>query len=108
MGVGILSSFAAREVFVGTMSTLYSLEDDAPEKTVIEKMRTDVRPDGEKVFNFATGISILIFYAFAMQCISTIAVVYRETKSWKWTGIQLVFMSGLAYFASMIVYQFLK
>ena len=108
MGVGILSSFAAREVFVGTMSTLYSLDDEAEEQTVIEKMKADIKPNGEKVFNFATGISILIFYAFAMQCISTIAVVYRETKSWKWTAIQLVFMSGLAYFVSMIAYQFLK
>ena len=108
MGVGILSSFAAREVFVGTMSTLYSLDDEAEEQTVIEKMKADVKPNGEKVFNFATGISILIFYAFAMQCISTIAVVYRETKSWKWTAIQLVFMSGLAYLASMLVYQFFK
>ena len=108
MGVGILSSFAAREVFVGTISTLYSLDDEAEEQTVIEKMKADVKPNGEKVFNFATGISILIFYAFAMQCISTIAVVYRETKSWKWTAIQLVFMSGLAYFVSMIAYQILK
>lgn len=108
MGVGILTSFAAREVFVGTMSTLYSLDDEAEEQTVIEKMKADVKPNGEKVFNFATGISILIFYAFAMQCISTIAVVYRETKSWKWTAIQLVFMSGLAYFVSMIAYQILK
>ena len=108
MGVGILSSFAAREVFVGTMSTLYSLDDEAEEQTVIEKMKADVKPNSEKVFNFATGISILIFYAFAMQCISTIAVVYRETKSWKWTAIQLVFMSGLAYFVSMIAYQILK
>lgn len=108
MGVGILTSFAAREVFVGTMSTLYSLDDDAPEKSVIEKMRSDVKPNGDKVFSFATGLSILIFYAFAMQCISTIAVVYRETKSWKWTVIQLVFMSGLAYLASMLVYQFFK
>ena len=108
MGVGILSSFAAREVFVGTMSTLYSLDDEAEEQTVIEKMKADVKPNGEKVFNFATGISILIFYAFAMQCISTIAVVYRETKSWKWTAIQLVFMSGLAYFVSMFAYQILK
>ncbi len=108
MGVGILSSFAAREVFVGTMSTLYSLDDKAPEKSVIEKMRNDVKPNGEKFFSFATGLSILIFYAFAMQCISTIAVVYRETKSWKWTAIQLFAMSGLAYFVSMLVYQIFK
>jgi ferrous iron transport protein B len=108
MGVGILTSFVAREVFVGTMSTLYSLEDDAPEVKVIDKMRRDVKPDGEKVFSFATGVSVLLFYAFAMQCVSTLAVVYRETKSWKWTGLQVAMMTGLAYFVSMIAYQILK
>lgn len=108
MGVGILTSFVAREVFVGTMSTLYSLDDDAPEGKVIDKMRHDVKPNGEKVFSFATGISVLLFYAFAMQCVSTIAVVYKETKSWKWTGFQVVMMTGLAYFVSMIMYQILK
>ena len=108
MGVGILTSFVAREVFVGTMSTLYSLDDDAPEGKVIDKMRNDVKPNGEKVFSFATGISILFFYAFAMQCVSTLAVVYRETKSLKWTLVQLFGMSGLAYFASLIVYQLVK
>jgi ferrous iron transport protein B len=108
MGVGILTSFVAREVFVGTMSTLYSLDDDAPEGKVIDKMRHDVKPNGEKVFNFATGVSVLLFYAFAMQCVSTLAVVYRETKSWKWTGFQVVMMTGLAYFVSMLAYQILK
>jgi ferrous iron transport protein B len=108
MGVGILTSFVAREVFVGTMSTLYSLDDDAPEGKVIDKMRRDVKPNGEKVFNFATGVSVLLFYAFAMQCVSTLAVVYRETKSWKWTGFQVVMMTGLAYFVSMLAYQILK
>ncbi|SIS83454.1 ferrous iron transport protein B [Chryseobacterium gambrini] len=108
MGVGILTSFVAREVFVGTMSTLYSLEDDAPEVKVIDKMRRDVKPNGEKVFSFATGVSVLLFYAFAMQCVSTLAVVYRETKSWKWTGLQVAMMTGLAYFVSMIAYQILK
>ena len=108
MGVGILTSFAAREVFVGTMSTLYSLDDDAPEGKVIEKMRQDTKPNGEKVFSFATGLSVLVFYAFAMQCISTVAVVYRETKSWRWTVLQIVAMSGLAYVASLIVYQVFK
>jgi len=107
MGVGILTSFAAREVFVGTMSTLYSLDDDSDER-LIEKMRTDKKSDGTPLFTFATGISILIFYAFAMQCISTIAVVYRETASRKWTFIQLIVMSGLAYLASLFVFQILK
>ena len=108
MGVGILTSFVAREVFVGTMSTLYSLDDEAPEGKIIDKMRNDTKPNGEKVFSFATGVSILFFYAFAMQCVSTLAVVYRETKSWKWTMAQLFGMSGLAYVASLIVYQILK
>ena len=108
MGVGILTSFVAREVFVGTMSTLYSLDDQAPEGKIIDKMRNDVKPNGEKVYSFATGISILFFYAFAMQCVSTLAVVYKETKSWKWTVAQLFGMSGLAYIASLIVYQILK
>ncbi len=108
MGVGILTSFVAREVFVGTMSTLYSLDDEAPEGKIIDKMRNDKKPNGEPIYSFATGVSILFFYAFAMQCVSTLAVVYRETKSWKWTMAQLFGMSGLAYFASLIVYQFLK
>lgn len=108
MGVGILTSFVAREVFVGTMSTLYSLDDDAPEGKVIDKMRNDTKPNGEKVFSFATGISVLLFYAFAMQCASTVAIVYKETKSWKWTGFQLAMMTGLAYFVSLIAYQILK
>ncbi|KIA84586.1 iron transporter FeoB [Kaistella solincola] len=108
MGVGILTSFVAREVFVGTMSTLYSLDEEAPEGTIIDKMRSDVKPNGEKVFSFATGVSILFFYAFAMQCVSTLAVVYKETKSWKWMLAQLFGMSGLAYIASLIVYQILK
>ena len=108
MGVGVLTSFVAREVFVGTLSTLYSLDDEAPEERIIDKMRNDIKPNGEKVFSFATGISILIFYAFAMQCASTLAVVYRETKSLKWTLIQLFGMSGFAYLASFITYQLLK
>lgn len=108
MGVGILTSFAAREVFVGTLSTLYSLGDDAEETTVMEKMRNDVKPNGEKVFSFATGVSILLFYAFAMQCISTLAVVYKETKSVKWTVIQTIGMTGLAILASFVAYQLLK
>ncbi|MDO5615147.1 MAG: ferrous iron transport protein B [Cruoricaptor ignavus] len=108
MGVSIITSFAAREVFVATMATLYSLDDDVEEGKIIDKMREDTRPDGTKSFTLATGVSILIYYAFAMQCIATIAVVYRETKSWKWTLLQVVFMTGLAYIAAMLVYQFLK
>lgn len=108
MGVGIISSFAAREVFVGTMSTLYSLEDDAEEGRLIDKMRADKKPDGRPVFSLATGVSILLYYAFAMQCISTIAIVYRETRSYRWTLIQVLGMTGLAYLLSFLAYQLLK
>jgi len=108
MGISILTSFAAREVFVGTLSTLYSLDDEAPEGRLIEKMRLDTHPNGEKVFSFATGVSILFFYAFAMQCISTIAVVYRETQSLKWTLLQTFAMTLLAYFSALVAYQILK
>ena len=108
MGVGVLTSFAAREVFVGTISTLYALSSDADENTLIEKMQSDVKPNGEKVFSFATGISILIFYAFSMQCVSTIAIVYRETMSYKWTIIQFFGMTTLAVLGAFLAYQLLK
>ena len=94
------------------ISTLYGLDVDVEsnegEQTLIEKMRNDVKPNGEKVFSFATGMSILMFYALAMQCISTIAIVYKETRSLKWTLVQLFGMSGLAYIVSFLTYQILK
>ncbi|QOR73253.1 ferrous iron transport protein B [Cruoricaptor ignavus] len=108
IGVGILTSFVAREVFVGTMSTLYSLEEDAPETKLIEKMHADTWPSGEKIYSLATGLSILVFYAFAMQCASTVAIVYRETQSWKWTAGQMLGMTALAYIAAFLVYQIFK
>jgi ferrous iron transport protein B len=108
MGVGIITSFAAREVFVGTISTLYSLGDDTSENSLMDKMKNDVKADGTKVFSFATGISVLLFYAFAMQCISTVAIVYRETKSLKWTLFQMFGMTAIAILASFVAYQLLK
>ncbi|MGV4415080.1 ferrous iron transport protein B [Chryseobacterium sp. T1] len=108
MGIGLLTSFAAREVFVGTLSTLYSLDDEAPEGRLIDKMQHDTYPNGDKVFTLATGISILMFYAFAMQCFTTIAVVYKETGSWKLTATQTITMCMLAYFVSLITFQILK
>lgn len=110
IGIALITSFAAREVFVGTMATLYSVEggDDADESTLMQKMHAAVRPDGSKVYTLATGISLMIFYAFAMQCMSTLAIVKRETRSWKWPLIQLVYMTGLAYVVSLIAYQLLK
>jgi ferrous iron transport protein B len=108
IGIAVLSSFAAREVFVGTLATIYSVGDADNENTIKEKMASEVRADGRKVFNFATGISLLLFYAFAMQCASTLAVVKKETNSWKWPAIQLVFMSGFAYVVALVAYQCLK
>jgi ferrous iron transport protein B len=110
IGVAVVSSFAAREVFVGTLATIYSVGSHSEEETTIKnRMAAEVNPEtGNKIFNFATGISLLLFYAFAMQCISTLAIVKKETNSWKWPIIQLVFMSGFAYLTSLIAYQFLK
>ncbi|HUH33367.1 MAG TPA: ferrous iron transport protein B [Daejeonella sp.] len=110
IGIALITSFAAREVFVGTMATIYSVEgDDGNMKSVTEKMQSARNPEtGLPVFTFAVAFSLMIFYAFAMQCISTIAVVYRETKHWKWPAIQFAYMTGMAYVASFIVYQVLK
>src|SRR5690606_29055198 len=105
MGIGLISSFAAREVFVGTMATVYSLGDTEDELTIRERMAKEVNQNtGEPAYNLPTGVSLLFFYAFAMQCMSTIAVVKKETDSWKWTTVQWVFMTGLAYVAALIAY----
>lgn len=110
IGVAVVSSFAAREVFVGTLATIYSVGSHSDEETTIKnRMAAETHPiTGAKVFNFATGISLLLFYAFAMQCVSTLAIVKKETNSWKWPLIQLVFMSGFAYITALIAYQILK
>lgn len=108
IGVALITSFAAREVFVGTMATLYSVGDDEGSLLLKEKMKAAVRADGKPVFSLATGLSLMIFYVFAMQCMSTLAVVKRETRSWKWPLIQLLYMTGLAYLLSFIVYQLFK
>ena len=107
IGIALITSFAAREVFVGTMATLYSVGDEADENssTLREKMQAAVREDGTPVYTLATGLSLLIFYVLAMQCMSTIAVVKRETRSWKWPIIQLIYMTALAYLMSFVVYR---
>ncbi|RME99720.1 MAG: ferrous iron transport protein B [Bacteroidetes bacterium] len=108
MGIAIISSFAAREVFVGTMATLYSVGSDSDEATVHDRLAAEVNPmTREKVYTPATALSLLIFYVFAMMCMSTLAVVKRETGSWKWPLLQFVFMTGLAYVSSLVVYQLL-
>lgn len=110
IGIALITSFAAREVFVGTMATLYSVGEDADEtnQTLREKMHGAVHTDGSKVYTVASGISLMIFYLLAMQCMSTLAIVKRETKSWKWPIIQLTVMTFLAYTMSLLFYQLLK
>ena len=110
IGIALITSFAAREVFVGTMATLYSVEGgkDADKQTLRQRMDAARKEDGTKVYTLATGVSLMIFYMLAMQCMSTLAVVRRETRSWKWPAIQLVYMTGLAYVMSFIAYQLLK
>jgi ferrous iron transport protein B len=108
IGIALITSFAAREVFVGTMATLYSVGDDESNLRLKEKMKAAVGPDNKPVFNLASGISLMIFYVFAMQCMSTLAVVKRETRSWKWPIIQFAYMTSLAYIMSLIAYQLLK
>ncbi len=110
IGIALITSFAAREVFVGTMATLYSVEGDASRMdSVKEKMASARNPEtGQLVFTLPVAFSLMIFYAYAMQCMSTLAVVYRETKSWKWPITQFVYMTAMAYLASLLVYQFLK
>jgi len=105
IGIALLTSFAAREVFVGTMSTIYSVGQDADLGTVQQKLRAEKGLDGQPFFTPARAFSLLVFYVFAMQCMSTLAVTYRETKSWRWPAAQLVYMTGLAYVASVFIWQ---
>ncbi len=106
IGISIITSFAAREVFVGTMATLYSVGDEENTSSIKEKMANARHTvTGEKVYTKATGYSLLIFYAFALQCMATVAIVVKETGGWKWPLIQLIYMGALAYFSSLLVYQ---
>ena len=108
IGIALISSIAAREVFVGTLSTIYSVENQEEQATIKQTLRIQRHPNGQHVFGFATGISLLLFYAFALQCMSTIAIVYKETKSWKWPTIQFVYMTIIAYLSALISYQLLQ
>jgi len=108
IGIALITSFAAREVFVGTMATIYQSGDVNNEEGIKQKLMNEVDANGEKKYTAAVCWSLLLFYAFALQCMSTIAVVKRETKSWKWVIAQLVFLSILAYGSSFIAYQVLS
>ncbi|MDP2687193.1 MAG: ferrous iron transport protein B [Aequorivita sp.] len=108
IGIALVSSFAAREVFVGTLATIYSVGSD-DEQTIKNRMAAEVNPIlGGPLFNFASGVSLLLFYAFAMQCMSTLAIVKKETNSWKWPMWQLFVMTAIAYVVALAAYQFLK
>jgi len=106
IGIALVTSFAAREVFVGTMATLYSIQSGADDEATIKtKMKQEINPEtGQPVFTLPVGLSLMVFYAFAMQCMSTLAIVYRETKSWKWPLMQTLYMSGMAHIMSYLVF----
>jgi ferrous iron transport protein B len=107
IGIALITSFAAREVFVGTMATLYSVEED-DNSSLRAKMRASVWPDGRPVYSLAAALSLMVFYVLAMQCMSTLVIVKRETGSWKWPTIQFFMMTGLAYVCSWVIYVVVK
>ena len=106
IGIALISSFAAREVFVGTLATIYSVGNDQ-EETIKNRMAAERKPNGKALFDLPTGISLMLFYAFALQCMSTLAIVKKETNSWKWPMIQLFSMTAIAYLSALVVYQIL-
>lgn len=114
ISIGVLWSFTAREVFISTVATIYSLgedidlDDEETQKNIIDRMKAEKHPNATPVYDLATGVSLLLFYAFAMQCLSTLAIVKKETNGWKWAFIQWISMTGFAYFVAFIAYQILK
>jgi ferrous iron transport protein B len=109
IGIALITSFAAREVFVGTIATIYSLGSTEDQPTIKSRLKSEIDPEtGGPRFTPAVGFSLLVFYTLAMQCASTLAIVKRETKGWKWPLIQLFYMTGLAYLAALLVYQMLS
>ncbi len=105
IGISLITSFAAREVFVGSLATIYAVHDDGGENLVLkEKLQREKREDGTPLYSLATGMSLMVFYAFAMQCMATLAVVKRETNSWSWPILQLVFFGALAYVSAYVTF----
>jgi ferrous iron transport protein B len=106
IGIALVTSFAAREVFVGTIATIYSIGSAEDQPTIKQRLKKEINPDtGDPRYTPAVGMSLLVFYTFAMQCMSTLAIVKRETKGWKWPLIQLAYMTGLAYLSAFIIFQ---
>lgn len=109
MGISLLTSFAAREVFVGSLATIYSVHRNSEAtQPLVKTLRNEKTAAGKPVYTLASGVSLLVFYVFAMQCMATLAVVKRETKSWKWPLIQVAYMGVLAYIGAFIAYQILR
>lgn len=106
IGIALISSFAAREVFVGTLATIYSVGTDG-EETIKNRMAAEIKENGKPLFDLPTGVSLMLFYAFALQCMSTLAIVKKETNGWKWPMIQLFSMTLIAYISALAVYQIL-
>jgi len=109
IGIGLVASFAAREVFVSTMSTVYNVGeyagDESGTASLAKMLQEQKRPDGSTLYTPLLGITLMVFYVFALQCVSTVVIVRRETNSWRWPIFMVVYMTGLAYFASLITYQ---
>jgi ferrous iron transport protein B len=109
IGIALITSFAAREVFVGTVATIYSLGSSEDQLTIKTRLKSEINPEtGGPRYTPAVGLSLLVFYTLAMQCMSTLSVVKRETKGWKWPAIQLAYMTALAYLSAFLVYQSLS
>jgi ferrous iron transport protein B len=109
IGISLITSFAAREVFVGSLATIYAVQHEGDENSrLIDRMREEKRNDGTLVYSLASGVSLMIFYVFAMQCMATLAVVKRETKTWKWPLIQIGFMGALAYLGAFLTFHLLN
>ena len=104
IGIALISSFAAREVFVGTLATIYSVGSEE-EETIKNRMAAELKPNGEALFDLPTGLSLMVFYAFALQCMSTLAIVKKETNGWKWPMVQLFSMTFIAYLSALTIYQ---
>ena len=104
IGIALISSFAAREVFVGTLATIYSVGSEE-EETIKNRMAAELKPNGKALFDLPTGLSLMVFYAFALQCMSTLAIVKKETNGWKWPMLQLFSMTVIAYLSALTIYQ---
>jgi ferrous iron transport protein B len=109
IGISLITSFAAREVFVGSLATIYAVQEDGNENLrLIDRLKAEKNDKNEPIFTLASGVSLMIFYVFAMQCMATLAVVRRETNSWKWPLIQVAFMGFMAYFGALFVFTILS